>query len=128
MNLEKACFADAFAQKFFAASVADQVERDAADSRAKRCHGNVEQHAMPILVDITGDNKIDRHSEKSAVRESDHKYAPDAQYLDEAQNPRRVARQNVSDFLQAEYSVYVMKNERVSAWQIQNSPGQRALR
>jgi len=43
---------------------------------------------MPVLIDVAGNDEIDGHPEECAIRKGDDEYAPDAQYLDEPQNPR----------------------------------------
>ena len=108
MDLQKALFRNALAQNLFPSPISDEVKRNAAQGRSKGCHGNVKQHPPAILVDVRCDNKIDWHADQGAIRKSDDEYTPDSEHFHESQDPRRVARQNVSDFFQAEYSVYVM--------------------
>ena len=66
---------------------------------------------MPVLMDVGGYDEIDRHADKRAVGEGDHEYAPDPQDLHQAEDPGGVARQDVSEFLQAAWRkllVYVI--------------------
>ena len=66
---------------------------------------------MPVLMDVGGDDEIHRHADKCAIGEGDYEYAPDPQDLHQAQDPSGVARQDVSEFLQAgwrKWLVYVI--------------------
>jgi N-acyl-D-aspartate/D-glutamate deacylase len=105
VNLEEAFLGDAFPQDSFAAQITDEIKRDAAQGRAQRGHKDIDQHSLAILIDIAGDDEIDRHAQQGAVGESDHKHAPHPEHLHQPKNPCAVAREKLSDGFQGTASV-----------------------
>lgn len=58
-------------------------------------------------------DQVDRHAEQRAIGECDDERPPYAKHLQQAEDPRCIARQNVSNFPQGKRLVYVI-NKTVS--------------
>ena len=66
---------------------------------------------MPVLVDVSGHDEVHRHADERAIGERYHEHALDPQDLHQSEDPGGVARQDVSEFLQAgwrKWLVYVI--------------------
>ncbi len=77
--------------------------------RSERSHRDVKERPFAILMHIGGNDEIDWHAQEGAVGKSDYKRTPDPQQLHQPENPRRIARQNVSNCFQGKQLVYVIE-------------------
>src|SRR4030081_3042864 len=80
-------------QNFLAAKIANQVERDTAQGRAEGGHNDVKNKTPAVLVHVP---------DHDGVHASDGEYAPHSERLKQRPDPRRVARQNMSNSFQRE--------------------------
>lgn len=108
MNFLESLLGNAPPENFFSAHVSDDIERNAAQSRAQGSHCHIEEQAFAVLMNIRRNDEVDGHAEQGAIGEGDDENSPDSQDLHQAEKPCGVAGKNVSDLVQAEWLVYVI--------------------
>jgi len=96
----KALGGDVFSQQLLAAFVADQVNDDAAQCRSCGCQKDVQQEAPAVLIDIGGNDRVHRQTEKSRVHGGNQEHPPGSQRLQQRPEKGAVAEKDVFDGLQ----------------------------
>src|SRR5271170_4800164 len=105
VNLLKALFRNPFAQHLLATQISQQVERNAAYGRSQRSEKHIQNKMATVVVHIPSDHRIHGHPQQRRIRESDGKRSPDPQRPEQQEYPRLIARQDVSDGFQQEFSL-----------------------
>ena len=89
LDFVEALLAHALHQQHLAALVPDHVDDDAAQRRARRRHGRVQQQAVRVGPDVARHDGIERHAEKGRVHRGESQHTPDAQRLQQRQDQQR---------------------------------------